>query len=257
MVNYLVAAGLAFVVLALWKGRNQTVRERLELDEYKKVRDELAEAKKEVGSLLEQLEEVSEKVVAEITAAVEEVRDSKHAGETADTQGNDVPPAGEIQTSETQASDTSASEVPDIKTHDNKAVLSDGYLDDDDDDEDEIEAPEIDKGTPEVIVELSGKQTEIKTYQRGKPESRPRKNNQPASGGKTILFPRKMEKYQGKPAAVNYTEPGPEVPPKHQMVYAMAKLGYSEEDIAKQLSIGRGEVRLILQLKRKGEEANG
>ena len=244
MVNYLVAAGLAFVVLALWKGRNQTARERLELDEYKKIRDDLAEAKKEVGSLLEQLEEVSEKVVAEITSAVEKVRDSKHAGETKE-QAEDVSTPNE----------TPASEAPDIETSDNKAMLPDDYLDDDD--ENEIDEPETVDGTPEVIVELSGKPTEIKTYHRGIPEPRPRKNNQQASGGRTILFPRKVENYPEKPTAVNYSEPGPEVPPKHQMVYAMAKLGYSEADIAKQLSIGRGEVRLILQLKRKGEEANG
>lgn len=47
-----------------------------------------------------------------------------------------------------------------------------------------------------------------------------------------------------------------QLPPKHQMVYAMAEMGYSDEDIAKQMKIGKGEVSLLLQLKRKGEEGN-
>ncbi|MHB9093677.1 MAG: DUF6115 domain-containing protein, partial [Eubacteriales bacterium] len=72
----------------------------------------------------------------------------------------------------------------------------------------------------------------------------------------TIIFPRRKDSFGDlKPVAGN-SEPDVEIPPKHQMVYAMAKMGYSEEDIAKQMKIGRGEVRLILQLKRKGEEAN-
>lgn len=46
------------------------------------------------------------------------------------------------------------------------------------------------------------------------------------------------------------------ISPKQQMVYAMDKLGCSEEEIAKQTNMGKGEVRLILELKRKGEEHN-
>lgn len=251
MVNLLAAAGLVFIVLALWMGRNQAVRERLELDEYKKVRDELAETKKEVGSLLEQLEEVSERIVEEITATVEEVRDSKHAGDIVKAQGEDV--STDI---DTQNTDTPDIDKQDIDGPEKKAILSGDYLGDYED-EDEMNENEIDRSKPEVIVELTGKPTEIRTYHRGKPEVKPSINTKPGSAGKTILFPRKVETYPEKPSGVNRNESGSEVPPKHQMVYAMAKLGYSEADIAKQLAIGRGEVRLILQLKRKGEEANG
>lgn len=44
---------------------------------------------------------------------------------------------------------------------------------------------------------------------------------------------------------------------KHQDVYALSDLGYSPEEIARKLAIGKGEVALILELKFKGEEVNG
>lgn len=216
MVDFLAAAGIVFVILAFWKGRNQAAREREKLDEYKRVRDELAETRREVGSLLEQLEAVSERVVEEITATVDEARRSVKDGS------------------------------------------DDSSVDDDDQDENgENNENEMDEGTPEIIVELTGRPTEIKTYNRVKSQVRPGPNTKPGAAGKTILFPRIMESSPEKAAAANNSETAPVAPPKHQMVYAMDKLGYSEQEIAKQLAVGRGEIRLILQLKRKGEEANG
>ncbi|KNZ70855.1 hypothetical protein Tfer_0535 [Thermincola ferriacetica] len=47
------------------------------------------------------------------------------------------------------------------------------------------------------------------------------------------------------------------VPAKHQAVYSLAEMGYTVDQIAKQMSIGKGEVALILELKNKGEEING
>ncbi len=68
----------------------------------------------------------------------------------------------------------------------------------------------------------------------------------------------------GRKKEINQSkEPQPTVNPnlaksaKHQAVYSLAELGYSTEQIAKQMSIGVGEVALILQLKHKGEEVNG
>jgi hypothetical protein len=232
VVNFLAAVGLVFIMLALVKGRSQAARERQELDEYKKVRDELVETKKEVGSLLDQLEAVSERVVEEITATVDEARRS----------GKGAVPADVV--------------LQDIVTPENKDILSGDYLGEYED-EIEIDPNEMDEGTPEVIVELTGKPTAIKTYHREKTQVKSGINTKPSLTGKTFLFPRKIEGCVETPSAANHAESGPEVPPKHQMVYAMAKLGYSEADIAKQLTVGRGEVRLILQLKRKGEEANG
>ena len=73
---------------------------------------------------------------------------------------------------------------------------------------------------------------------------------------KTIIFPNNSE----KPGAPKDKSQKPvletEIPAKQQMVYAMDRLGYPEEEIARQMNIGKGEVRLILRLKRKGEELN-
>lgn len=74
----------------------------------------------------------------------------------------------------------------------------------------------------------------------------------------TVVFPtlKGIENKQKNSAEIKQSHNLEQMPPKHQMVCSMAKMGYSEEDIAKQMSIGKGEVRLILKLKRKGEEAN-
>jgi len=231
VVDFLVAVGLVFVVLAFWKGRNQAARERKELEEYKRVKDELVETKKEVGSLLEQLETVSVKVVEEITSTVDEVRRS----------GKEVVP--------------SDLDAKDVETPGNKPILSNDNLGDYDS-KNAPEESELDEGIPELMVELTGRHTEKKTYHREKTEAKSRLNTKPGSNGKTILFPRKMETGKEKPVEVNYSESESEVSPKHQMVYAMERLGYPEDEIARQMNIGKGEVSLILQIKRKGEELN-
>ncbi len=89
----------------------------------------------------------------------------------------------------------------------------------------------------------------------------PKKENIPAketAKSNTILFPRLKNNSPAPAHSPAKDEQAPAIlPPKQQMVYAMDKLGYSAEEIAKQLKIGKGEVKLILELKRKGEEANG
>lgn len=79
---------------------------------------------------------------------------------------------------------------------------------------------------------------------------------QKKSKNRTIMFPpnkgisEKNEKQGDRDLSEN------RIPAKHQMVYAMARLGYSVDEIARQMKIGKGEVNLMLQLKRKGEEGN-
>lgn len=198
MVNFLAAAGLVFVILAFWLGRSQATREREELAEYKKIKDELGKAKIEVSSLLEQLKAVSEKVVEEITTTVHETRRS-------------------IKETAVSAIETKGPEQP-----------NENY-----------------SGTLEPLDNHR------------EPQAGPGLNIKSASVRKTILFPRKKERSSAKPGIVNPREAESDVPVKHQLIYTMANLGYQEAEIAKQLDLGRGEVRLILQLKRKGEEVNG
>lgn len=234
MANLLVTVGIIFVILAFWKGRNQSIRDRQELEEFKKVRDELAATKKEVDSLLEHLEAVSEKVVEEITAAAEEARRSDN--DKGDKQQK-----------------VSAGEYLD-ENLDNEADADaeDDAEDDDDDEKDEKVSSTHGQTGSSGSTGFSQAMTGIQAYAQHK-KNTPR----PAGTGKTILFPRKPEGSPDRPSAAKHSEPDSEVPPKHQMIYAMTKLGYPEEEIARQLNIGRGEVRLIMQLKRKGEEANG
>lgn len=73
----------------------------------------------------------------------------------------------------------------------------------------------------------------------------------------TIVFPSQKSKHWNKEAAATNEHPALSTPPpKQQMVYAMATMGYTEEEIARQMKIGKGEVSLMLQLKRKGEKEN-
>lgn len=203
MTNLLIILGVIFIVLAIRKGKVQSAGTQGELLELKQVRDELAEAKKEVGSLLEQLEAVSEKVVGEISAKVEEV-----------------------------------------KLMDNTRYLYGEQADEDDSAAEEPAADELTEDEPieDELVEREPAGAGAVGF---------------SARGKTIIFPRRKENRMEKnPANTERIETTRELPPKHQMVYAMAKLGYSVEEIAKQMKIGKGEVSLMLQLKRKGEEAN-
>lgn len=226
MTNLLLVLGIVFLGLALWKGRAQSAGEQKELNEFRQLRDELLEAKKEVGSLLGQLEQVSERVVEEITSKVREYKslealDNSRRNETA-----------AILSGKT---DSSKSET---------LLPDDDYVEYEDEDDDE------DNDSQALLAE----EVVRHSVERMRETIRPRS----AIKGKTIIFPRAKSAAEVKyTAAANRREPVNETPPKHQMVYAMSKLGYSEEEIAKQMKIGKGEVNLMLQLKRKGEEANG
>lgn len=194
MSNLLLILGIIFIGLALFKGRAQSAGESKDLAEFRQVRDELLEAKKEVGSLLEQLEQVSERIVEEITAKVKEVKK---------LEVRDVPRSTESN---------------------------------------------MHQAGTEAEQELRQSIAQMRESSRTR-ESR---------SGKTIMFPRVKGAVNAKPSDHDEKkEIVREMPPKHQMVYAMSQLGYSEDEIAKQMKIGKGEVSLMLQLKRKGEEANG
>ncbi len=213
MVRVLVFTGLIFVGMAIWLGRIQSRWQQKELQELKHVRKELLEAKKEVGSLLEQLEIVSQKVVDEISATIKEAKllENQLSRQTV----NNVSGADNA---------TGAGNVPGAGPEGN------------------VTSPEDDN---------------LEEHQRYKKSAQ----KQTGPVNKTIIFPRQVTRQKeqyGKDhnTATDQSYSFKEIPPKHQMVYAMDKLGYSEEEIAQQMKIGKGEVRLMLQLKRKGEEAN-
>jgi len=192
--------GMIFVGLAFWKGKAQSAARQKELQEFKKVKEDLLEAKKEVGALLGSLETVSENVVEEITALVEEYKTIEKEKPENDDSG---PPEGPGE--------------PDSIS-------------------DRTDQPEV-----------TGTGGEVPSQETAGPQGT----------AKTIMFPR----LQVNPARKKTVSPGKsenetELPAKHQMVYALANLGYTVDEIAKQMKTGKGETMLILQLKRKGEEVN-
>ena len=74
----------------------------------------------------------------------------------------------------------------------------------------------------------------------------------------TVVFPtlKSNENKQKNYTDIKQSNHQEQLPAKHPLVCSMASMGYSEEEIAKQMSIGKGEVSLILKLKGKGVEAN-
>ncbi|PKM47595.1 MAG: hypothetical protein CVV03_02340 [Firmicutes bacterium HGW-Firmicutes-8] len=212
MVNLLIVIGIIFVGLSFWRGKVQSAQQQEEFEGLKQIRDELVEAKKEVGTLLEQIEVVSEKVVQEISAKVEEAKL--------------------------------------LEKEDNSSAIIE-----EDEEQDEPEEQDYDD---EYTDEPADMDLAVRKALLNSPVTpRQKTNARDAAKSKTIMFPRRKNMFDDEQRlTVSQSQPVTEPSPKHQMVYAMAKLGYSEDEIAKQLKIGKGEVKLILQLKRKGEEAN-
>ncbi len=209
MVYLFIFLGVIFIGLAVWRGRVSDVIRQQEIQEYRQLKEDLRLARSDVETLLEQLENVSEKVVTDISAGIEEAEIFKDLN------------TGEV--TETQKGET-------IEADRGDAIRGD--------------AIEADKGDP---IEAKPRPLEVNS---GPPSAMTKKTNN------TIMFPR----ISASPAddAVGTARPvvKPELPAKHQMVYAMERLGYPEDEIARQMSIGKGEVSLILQIKRKGEELN-
>jgi len=212
LVNLLIVIGIIFVGLSFWRGKVQSAQQQEEFEGLKQIRDELVEAKKEVGTLLEQIEVVSEKVVQEISAKVEEAKL--------------------------------------LEKEDNSSAIIE-----EDEEQDEPEEQDYDD---EYTDEPADMDLAVRKALLNSPVTpRQKTNARDAAKSKTIMFPRRKNMFDDEQRlTVSQSQPVTEPSPKHQMVYAMAKLGYSEDEIAKQLKIGKGEVKLILQLKRKGEEAN-
>ncbi len=208
MVSLLIFIGILLVGLSFWIGKTESARQQEEFRQLNQTREELLTAKKEVGTLLEQIETVSEKVVQEISARVEEA-----------------------------------------KLLDKEQRIPEGTDEENVELDEEIEE-EIDREIEEEIDE--GEKTRGSVLQ-----MRKKAYSEETAMGKKIIFPWRKDNFINKGhSAANKNLPANETPPKHQMVYAMDKLGYSSEEIAKQLKMGKGEVKLILQLKRKGEEVN-
>lgn len=189
MDKLLVAAGIIIIIFVFWKDWTRESTLQKEKEDGRLLLGELADARREVQILLEQLETVSEKIVDEISYGLEEIK---------------------IQVSSAVEKRTDVEES-DADTREGKT------------------------GSSRVVKRLrSGKaavsgQTAGSKRQREKP-----KNEQNSSPGKDTY-----EK---------------DILPKHKMVYAMADMGHTEEDIAKQMKIGKGEVTLLLQLRQKGVE---
>jgi len=196
LVYLLVFLAAVFTGLAVWSGRVQTAVRRQEMEDYKVLRADLIQTKKEVITLLGQMEQVSVKIVEEIEAKVEEARQYEVRSRKDD---HDIP-NNEIS----EKFDTDRSEDPNVTGEDAK---------------------------------------------KAKPV------NSKLTGNNTIVFPRRHDTTGIEPAS-GTGSPGQELTAKHQMVYALAQLGFSGEEIARQMNIGKGEVMLMLQLKRKGEEVN-
>lgn len=169
MDKLLVAAGIAIIVFILWRDWVKETTLQIEKEDDRKLLGELAEARKEVQVLLEQLETASKKIVDEISFGLQEIK---------------------LQVA-------SAVDISDN--------------------------PEVSKAPAKTETPKTQKAVEAKSK----------------SDASLVKVPHENE-----------------IPPKHQMVYAMADLGHTEEDIAKQMKIGKGEVSLLLQLRRRGEEGN-
>ncbi|WP_418790208.1 hypothetical protein [Phosphitispora sp. TUW77] len=174
--------GAIFVGLAVWRGRVSDVIRQQEIQEYRQLKKDLRLARSDVEMLLDQLEAVSEKVVADVSAGIEE-----------------------------------AEIIKDLK-----------------------------------ILEVMEKEKE---------KEKPQNNSGPVSvtakkTNNTIMFPRSFASPEDEGASTASLVSKMELSAKHQMVYAMERLGYPEDEIARQMNIGKGEVSLILQIKRKGEELN-
>lgn len=212
------------MALAVWKGKVQSAQQQQELEEIKRVRDELLDAKQEVGVLLEQLEVVSEKVVEELSAKVDEMRQYELKTTDIDRPGTD-PETDMIGQAHSETTD----DLPEI---------------------DET-AASLEEGPDAEDADNSQGGIEVDSFSSFKPRNVSRN-----STGKTIMFPGRKDSGSRSESVASGKEPEQGLSPKHQMVYAMDKLGYSEEEIAKQMKIGKGEVKLLLQLKRKGEEVN-
>ncbi len=180
MDKLLVAAGIAIIIFILWKEWAKEATLQKEKEDGRLLLNELADARREVQILLDQLETASEKIVDEISYGLEEIK---------------------IQVS-------SAIEKPDDEA-------------------------------------AAGNNKDEKTIKKSKVLKRTRSENSS-----------KKEKSKQTSAQKAQSAVVKEVPPKHQMVYAMADMGHTEDDIAKQMKIGKGEVSLLLQLRRKGEEGD-
>lgn len=204
----LVTSGIALIIYALWRDRLKDDKQKKELDRYKQIQSELADAKKEVNVLLQQLEAASERIVEEISFGLEEIEST-----------------GQVWVDKMYRQSPVLTE--DISLNENNDEV-----------DKEVETKITLKPNPPTVLPQN---------------SRTSKN----ISGKTVVFPTvKNNENKQKSFSEMSRSSQEQMPPKHQMVCSMAMMGYSEEEIAKQMSIGKGEVRLILKLKRKGEEAN-
>ncbi|MBU7008297.1 hypothetical protein [Phosphitispora fastidiosa] len=211
MVYLFIFLGVIFIALAVWRGRVCDVIRQQEIQEYRQLKEDLRLARSDVEILLDQLENVSEKVVTDISAGIEEAELLKdlNSGEVSET---DTGVALEADTGDANKADTGDA---------NKADEGEAFAA-------KSRSLGVNSGPASVMTKKI--------------------NN-------TIMFPRTS----ALPAddTADTARPGlNQLPAKHQMVYAMERLGYPEDEIARQMNIGKGEVSLILQIKRKGEELN-
>lgn len=205
----LVTSGIALIIYALWRDRLKDDQQKKELDKYRQLQRELADAKKEVDVLLQQLESASERIVEEVSFGLEEIQSTAEGWIDKMSQCK----------SETLTQDTCVNE-----------------------------------NTDEVNKEVD-RNIKLTTNAPANFTSKGQKGKNVSSN--TVVFPTVKNNENKQKSSSETKQPYQEqMTPKHQMVCSMAKMGYSEEEIAKQMSIGKGEVRLILKLKRKGEEAN-
>lgn len=164
MNNLLVIAGIAIIIIALWRDRGKENSLQKDIEDQRKLLGEITDAKKEIRILLSQLEAASDKIVDEIANGLKEI----------------------------------------------EAQVASSY----------------EQGKS---VENTG-------------------NNKQKGRFRTIRSPQRQR--------VDTASESNQLQPKHLLVYNLAEMGYSEEEIAKELKMGKGEVSLLLQLRRKGEEGN-
>ncbi len=214
MVYLFIFLGVVFIGLAVWSGRVTEIRRQQEVQEFRRLHEDLKLARNDVEKLLDQLETVSEKVVADISASIEEAETLKDLKIYEDSEED----SGETVKVKSVPEEAHSGPAPDTAEQDNKTEKANN-------------------------TEKSSNNGLNKTKATGK-------NN-------TILFPRSSVPQGGEQEGTSRSDSKPkEIPAKHQMVYAMERLGYPEDEIARQMNIGKGEVSLILQIKRKGEELN-
>lgn len=216
MTESLALLGLVIIVYALWRDRNRQEKQKAELLEYKQIHEDLVKAGNDVKNLLEHMEQTSENIVEDITIRLEEIKDMEKSLREKVHQESELREKRD-QEKELQARAILETLIPDY-------VDTDKLLQ-----KDEVVEGASAANTIEFPVH---KQVSANPTGKGKTNSKHKKQS------------------VKEPVVFN------EATPKQQMVYAMSNLGYSEEEIARNMSIGKGEVRLILELKRKGEKNN-